>query len=363
MRGKTVWVKYYVDGKPTYQRAEGTGPDGWALDRAEGRTFLQKKQGEVAEGRHVGAAAGRVTVGELLTGLLEEYETNGRKSLYWVKIKVNKHLRPFFGDRTAHRTTTADVRAFVLARQAAGASNGEVNRELALLRRAYRLGLEAERLHRAPVIRMLEERNVRQGFFEPAEFDALLAKLPEDIRPLATFAYYTGWRWRSEVASLTWGQVDLDAGTVTLLPGTTKNGEGRTIMLFSPLRELLEAQRAQHLALYPTCALVFHRDGHAIKSIRYAWETACTAAGLSGKIPHDFRRTAVRNMVRSGIPERVAMQMTGHRTREVFERYNIVSPGDLQEAARRLGEAFAKRTVTTSVTSPDASEGDTQLTH
>ena len=134
-------------------------------------------------------------------------------------------------------------------------------------------------------------------------------------------------------------------------------------MLYSPLRELLEAQWSQHLALYTRCSLVFHRDGRAIKSIRYAWEMACTAAGLSGKIPHDFRRTAVRNMVRSGIPERVAMQMTGHRTRDVFERYNIVSPGDLQEAAKRLGEAFARRTVTTSVTPDQASNSEVQLTH
>lgn len=263
----------------------------------------------------------------------------------------------------AHKVSGAQIHAFTAARQEAGASNGEINRELALLRRAYKLGIESERIHRMPTIRLLVERNVRQGFFEPAEFDALLARLPVDIRPLATFAYHTGWRWRSEVATLTWAQVDFNASTVTLPPGTTKNGEGRTIMLFSPLREVLEAQWAQHLALYPGCALVFHRDGRAIKSIRHAWETACTAASLSRKIPHDFRRTAVRNMVRSGIPERVAMQMTGHRTRDVFERYNIVSPGDLQDAAKRLGEAFAKRTVTTSVTIDPVSDRESQLTH
>jgi len=134
-------------------------------------------------------------------------------------------------------------------------------------------------------------------------------------------------------------------------------------MLFSPLRELLEAQWAAHVALSPACPFVFHRNGEPIKSIRHAWEAACKAAGLTGKIPHDFRRTAVRNMVRSSVPERVAMQLTGHRTRDVFERYNIVSEGDLRAAADRLGEAFAARTMTSSMTPMRENEEGPQVTH
>jgi integrase len=159
------------------------------------------------------------------------------------------------------------------------------------------------------------------------------------LKPPLTFAYLIGWR-KSEVFALTWNQVDLDEGTARLEVGTTKNKKGRLVYLPEAMKEVIESQWQEHLAKYPGRPLVFHRNGQPIKDFRGSWQRACREAGLTGKIPHDFRRTAIRNMVRAGIPERVAMEIAGHKTRAVFDRYIIVSPTDLREAATRLEQTF-----------------------
>src|SRR5712691_5235132 len=211
---------------------------------------------------------------------------------------------------------------------------------LTTIKRMFNLAIQSGKLLQKPHIPFLKENNVRVGFFEREQFLSVLQRLPEPVRPVATFAYITGWRIDSEVLPLEWRQVDFGAGEVRLDPGKNKNGEGRTFPMTRELREVLEQQRAitENLQrqLKVVCPRVFHRSGRPIKSFRVAFRTACTEAGCPGRVLHDFRRTAVRNLVRAGIPERVAMQMTGHKTRSVFERYNIVSVGDLREAAKRL---------------------------
>jgi integrase len=194
----------------------------------------------------------------------------------------------------------------------------------------------------------LVEDNVRTGFFGEVEFLALQEALPAYLKPVASFAYTFGWR-KSEILGLTWDRVDLAAGTVRLDPGTTKNREGRTVILTADLRAVLLEQWKQACLIVKkrtpeatardiaeAVPWVFHRNGKPIRDFRGAWATACTTAGLTGRIPHDFRRSAVRNMTRAGIPERVAMKITGHLTRSVFDRYDIVSEADIRQAAERL---------------------------
>jgi integrase len=192
---------------------------------------------------------------------------------------------------------------------------------------------------------MLKEDNVRQGFFEHDEYLALLKALPSSLRPVAIFAYHTGWR-RREVLDLTWDRVNLNERTVALTPDQTKNKEARYLYLND---ELLNLFKLQHLKK-GKCPYVFHRDGNRIRFFAKSWKSACKKAGFEGKLFHDFRRTAVRNLVRSGTKETVAMKITGHKTRSVFDRYNITSQDDIQKAMERQADYLSRETVTKSVT-------------
>ena len=139
-----------------------------------------------------------------------------------LETRFNKHLLPLFGGRRACAINTSQVRRFIALRQEAGASNAEINRELAALKRAFSLAVKDGKLMVKPHIPMLKENNVRTGFFERDEFARVRRYLPEHLKSVVTFAYITGWRIRSEVFPLQWRQVDFGAGRVMLDPGTTK---------------------------------------------------------------------------------------------------------------------------------------------
>jgi len=249
-------------------------------------------------------------------------------------------IRLLGGRQKAQSLGSTGISRYVAQRQADGLTNGSINRELAALKRMYNLGLRNGKIIRKPHIQMLQEDNVRTGFFEWEQFQAVHAMLVEYLRATMLFAYLTGWRVRSEVLRLMWSNVDFKAGTVRLEPGTTKNKKGRLIYMTAALKMVLEQQWQRNIAFQREhgriVPLVFHNHRKPISNYYKAWHKACRLAGLPGKIPHDFRRTAVRNLVRAGVPERVAMEMTGHKTRSVFDRYHIVSEGDLREAALKL---------------------------
>jgi integrase len=163
--------------------------------------------------------------------------------------------------------------------------------------------------------------------------------LPTDLADLATFAYLTGWR-KGEVKHLEWRDVDLRANLIRLRAEHSKNKRPRLVKLVGELRDLI-AHRAAVRRL--DCPRVFHRNGRPVGSFRKTWFTACRAAGFEGVLFHDMRRSAVRNMVRAGVPELVAMRVSGHRTRSVFDRYDITSEADLEAAAEATSRYVAER--------------------
>jgi integrase len=371
-RSPYLWIKYHQNGRPV---RESTG----TKNETVARRMLRAREGDVERGIPIDPKVGRITFDEAAEDMLNDYKANRKRTFKDAKHRIKKHLAPFFGNRRLITITTTELRAYVAKRLADGApvrhkgerrakeegsvpnvprkpvSAGEINRELTVLKRMFSLAVQAGKLLRKPHFPMLRENNVRAGFFEREQYLAVQRHLPRSMQPVVTFAYVTGWRINSEVLPLQWRQVDLKAGEVRLDPGTTKNLEGRVFYLTSELKELLKAQRkaadrvqrrkgmiVQHVFFHdvPTeNGDVGFWSGHAIapSGFYHAWCRARITAGCPGSIPHDFRRTAIRNMVRAGIPERVAMKLSGHKTRSVFDRYNVVSDGDLRDASRRLG--------------------------
>ena len=134
--------------------------------------------------------------------------------------------------------------------------------------------------------------------------------------------------------------MDFQSGWLRLEPGETKNTEGRQFPLTSALRAALDRQRERTLAIERATGTiipwVFHRSGRPIKSFRRAWLTACRTAGIPDRIPHDFRRTAARNLERAGVPRSTAMKMVGHKTESIYRRYAIVGKAMLKEGAVKL---------------------------
>ncbi|HYK91789.1 MAG TPA: site-specific integrase [Acidobacteriota bacterium] len=330
----TWWIQYHYHGRKIRESSKSP-------NRADAVKLLNKRMGEMGKGQLIGPDAEKVLFEHLVTLLENDYKVNTLKSLDRAQDAI-EHLRGAFGLDRAVDITTDRIDSYIILRQGAeGAKPATIHYELAVLKRMFSLAIEKGKLTQKPHITRIEVHNTRTGFFEESEFRAVQNHLPEDLQPVAEFAYLTGWR-KQEILTLQWWQVDFVAGTVRLEPGSTKNDEGRTFPFnsYPPLKALLESQRGRTDAVQQARGIivpwVFHRNGKAILDYRKAWKDACAAAGVPGRIPHDFRRTAVRNLERAGVPRSVAMKLTGHKTESVYRRYAIVSESDLSEGDAKL---------------------------
>lgn len=377
-RGDTWYVRYRVGGREFQESTRSTS-------KRKAQDLLAQRRTEMGHGVFVEPSAKRTTFEDLAEMLRAHYRNNGLRSLGRVETSL-KHLSEHLGHLRAHVITYDRVERYKKARLEEGATPATIQNELAALSKALRLAHKAKKLAQVPPIDRFRLDNAREGFFEEAEFRAVLAKLPEFVKHVAEVAYLTGWRVPSELLTRQWRHVDFDAGWLRLEPGEAKNREGRLfpINVVPRLRQVLEEQRERTRAVERATGTVvpwlFHRGGaklfarnkngavSPLKSVRRAWAEACVAAGLGHEeerpgrkkpkpvphvILHDFRRTAVRNLERAGVSRSAAMKMTGHRTEAVYRRYAIVTEADLKEAGAKLAalhqvlaeRAEAERTV------------------
>jgi integrase len=385
-RGKRWYVDYHDPDGRRHRFTKGWTRQGQAQDYIDREVTPRLKSGTVEE------LTTAVTFDDLLQLVDGDWRANSKKAQLYLPDGKTEHsgvrrLRAAFGGVEAIHITPKHLLDYRDARLKEGAAHSTIRNELNILKHGFTLALRARLVSvkpAFPTIR-LPDSSIRRGFFEREDLDALLEELPVYVRPVVLFMYWSGWR-RTEVLTRRWQHVDLAHGEIRLEPGETKNGKprkfpfGKTVErgkeycpLVPEVDTLLRAQQAYTAEVERKLGVeipwVFHREGVPIKSFRTAWRLASrraklqVEAALQGvttkalwrsmtkeeqrdftglqRIPHDFRRTAVRNLVRRGISQKVAMQITGHLTPSVFERYNITDDRDLHEAMARYGEVPA----------------------
>jgi integrase len=359
-RGAIWWIAYWHNGKLHRESSQSPNDPTSGRREADAKALLKKRLGEIGRGKLIGARAEKVTFKELSADLETDYKINDKRSLRSVKLSI-RHLEKVFGTDRAMEIRTDRIKSYISKRQDEGASNASINRELSALGRMFSLAIEAEKLVYAPHVPRLEENNARQGFLDHGSFLTLQEKLPEYLKDPIWFLYLSGWR-KGEMQSLEWRDVDLPGKAIRLRAENSKNKRPRFLALSG---ELLEVIQRAHARRRLGCRLVFHKDGDPVANFRKSWWKACVAAGLGwfekigegksakkvyhGLIVHDLRRTAVRNMVRAGISEKTAMERSGHRTRAIFDRYDITSEKDQAEASEKLNQYLESQPVSPKV--------------
>jgi integrase len=319
-------ASWYVGAK---QIRESTG----TADEKEAWAYLRKRQQETRSGIVVPTT---LTVEAVLRGVIDDYKFKARSddSVYELTTRVEGTLIPRLGKIKAREWRASHGKRYITQRQAEGVKLSTVQRELAIVRRAFRLALENELLDRMPMVPHVRQDNVREGFLEEEGYQKLLAELPAHVRPLLIIGYHVGMR-AGELLKLEAGMVDLAGKVIRVSRRTTKGNREKLVPIYGDMKTAMER-------------LCEGRSGHdrlfTMVEFDKAWASACTRAGCPGLLFHDLRRSAVRNMMQvPGMTEKRAMEISGHRTRAVFDRYNIVVESQIREAGTMLEAAYKQR--------------------
>jgi integrase len=343
-RGQIFWCAYSLRGVEHRESTEST-------DEKQAQKFLKARLREVGADllgarTFVTPKASKLTVAELVEEALRaDFELRGKLS-----PQNASHLRRVstdFGEYRAVELSAERIDKYIEERlvektgtkgeHIPGDRPASVNRTTQVLSQCFSLAIRRGHLSRAPYVRHLSEAgNARQGFFSEQELAAVIEKLPADLRDFTRFAAATGMR-KGEISSLTWS--DIEGDVLTLRGEHSKNGESRSIPLVGELAEIVERRKAARQVKENGTArmveFIFHRAGEPVARFNKSWATACRLAKCSGKLFHDLRRSAARNMVQAGVPQATAQRVSGHKSSSMFSRYSIICTDDLRTALEK----------------------------
>lgn len=301
-----------------------------------------------------------MSIKDLAELVVQDYKDNSRKSQHSAhqlyKIWVNE-----IGNHLAEEVSSDTLKELGRKWMESGLTPGRVNRRMSFIIRGYSIAMcsDQPKISKRPKWKKLKEAAPRSGFFEWEDFEKVREELPLHARPPVSIEYWAAMR-SGEVHGLQWTQVrfEHDTGDVLIQLSDSKADEPRLVSMGGDLYDVLKRWREYTLKRYPDCPWVCHYRGKKLGSIKTAWKRACVTVGLGqwtqegehpgqrryrGPIVHDFRRTGVRNLIRSGVPEKTAMAISGHKTRAIIDRYNIINEEDLIDAGRAVVDRHERR--------------------
>ncbi len=357
-RGKNnlYWIRYYHNGKEFREPTK-------SADEKTARRILRDRLDDLAADRKglqkfTTPDMKKITVHDLLENVKNDLYGKGSSQT----LSTIMHADEAFGHIRAMDLTAQDVKNYI-ADELAGRSvhktrgKGEpkpkkpatINRVTGMLRHAFKLAVEEEKLTHAPHVKQLEENNARKGFCTAAEFERIKANLPDVLADFAQFGFACGWR-RGEISSLTWDNVPDGDRKVTIFGDQTKNGNPRSVPITGKLIDVIRRRRAAMGYQKPdgttgASKLIFHREGLEVFEFRKAWATACKKAGKPGLLFHDLRRSFASASLQAGVPQLVIMGIGGWETNAMFKRYAIVPEREQENAMERVEAWHAAQTA------------------
>lgn len=346
------WIQYRLPGGK--QRKECVGYSVEEARDADGKRRVQKRENSIFDIK----PEAKMTFRELTEWYLGLEKVKAIKSYWRIKIAID-NFNAELGNTVVGQVKPVDLENYQIKRGEAGISDGTIDKEIGMVQTMARkaffndlIGGDTLKIFERVDNLLKGSANARDRILSLDEYHELMDHLPVHLKPVIATAFYTGMR-RGEILGLTWNKVDLQERVIRLEARDTKDHETRTVPILDELYDILKSiPRGIH------DNHVFQHNGKLIKGdIRTALRHACKEASIpyghkvkNGFVFHDLRHSFNTHMRKAGVGESVIMEITGHSTRQMFDRYNTIDTEDTRRAIGQLQAYFANVTQTVTQT-------------